>query len=75
MMPSRDPRSWRLEGSNDGAAWTTLDTQTDQIFTARYQTTAHNVASSTAYGSYRFNVTANNGSPNFQVAEIELFGY
>jgi len=28
----------------------------------------------TAYSQYRFLVTANNGSPDFQVAEIMLFG-
>ena len=26
------PRDWIIEGSNDNSSWTTIDTQTDQIF-------------------------------------------
>jgi hypothetical protein len=73
--PYRDPKSWRLEGSNDGSTWSTVDTQINQVFAGRNQKSAYNVASSTPYGSYRFNVTANSGGPDFQVAEIQLFGY
>src|SRR5437762_2429774 len=36
--PGRDPRDWTLKGSNDGTTWTTLDTQTNQDFSARFQT-------------------------------------
>jgi hypothetical protein len=30
--PERDPVSWVLEGSNDGATWTAVDTRTDEEF-------------------------------------------
>jgi hypothetical protein len=74
-FPMRDPRGWNLEGSNDGLIWTTLDTQTNQIFSARNQGLTYAVVSSTAYRRYRFYATANNGSWDFQVAEIGLYGY
>src|SRR5688572_30295656 len=33
--PARDPRDWMFEGSLDGVAWTTLDTQIGQTFASR----------------------------------------
>ena len=32
-VPERDPISWRVYGSNDGEAWTLLDTRSDQTIT------------------------------------------
>src|SRR6185436_14360882 len=31
-QPARDPKNWTLQASNDGAAWTTLDTRTNEAF-------------------------------------------
>jgi len=73
-FPVRDPSAWLLEGSNDGTTWATLDTRTGQIFANRLQTNIYPCANTTAYSHYRFSVTANNGSPDTQVAEIMLFG-
>jgi alpha-L-fucosidase 2 len=78
-FPDRDPKNWKLEGTNDvtgatAGTWTTLDTQTEQVFTARAQTILYSFANSAAFTRYRFFVTANNGSSDFQVAEIMLFG-
>jgi hypothetical protein len=73
--PNRDPRSWQLQGSNDGVNWTTLDTQVNQTFVLRFQTNSYAFSNTTAYSAYRFFVTANAGNPTqFQVAEIQLFG-
>ena len=71
----RDPTSWRLEGTNDAtlATWTTLDTRTSEYFGNRAQTSYYAFTNAVAYGYYRFTVTANAGSPDFQVAEIQLF--
>ncbi|MGE5557783.1 MAG: hypothetical protein ACM3WV_04145, partial [Bacillota bacterium] len=41
--PERDPRDWRLQGSNDGINWTTVDTRTGQSFGSRYQTLTYSV--------------------------------
>ena len=68
----RDPRDWTLQGSNDGQTWTTLDTQTDQIFAERFQKREYRFANTTAYRHYRLNITRNSGANIVQLAEIEL---
>ncbi len=70
----RDPSGWQLQGSNTGATWTTIDTRTGEMFANRFQTNFYTCTNATSYKRYRFLVTANNGSPDFQVAEIQLFG-
>jgi hypothetical protein len=74
-MPTRDPVSWRLEGTNDAAlaTWTTLDTRMNETFAGRLQTNTYAFTNTTAYAAYRFFVTANGGAAQFQVAEIQLF--
>ncbi|NHC13099.1 LamG-like jellyroll fold domain-containing protein [Motilibacter deserti] len=70
--PGRDPRDWRLEGSNDGSAWTTVDTQSGQTFSGRGLTKQYQVATPGAYSYYRLSITANNGDPLIQLAELQL---
>src|SRR5262249_44274077 len=59
--PAGDPRSWVLEGSNDGNSWTTVDERTDQEFRWRRQTRAFTVADPGEYAHYRLRVTATSG--------------
>jgi hypothetical protein len=73
--PDRDPSSWVLEGSNDGAVWIAVDGRTDQTFTARKTVTSYDVASGIAYARYRLRVLATNGSTATQLSELQLFGY
>jgi hypothetical protein len=69
----RDPKDWVLQGSNDGSTWTTLDTQSNQTFTERYQLKAYSVASPASYRYYRLNITANNGDGSFtDLSELGL---
>jgi hypothetical protein len=74
-VPNRDPRSWVLEGSNDGTTWTAVDTQTNQSFSGRQMLKSYNSSSTTTYNRYRFRVTANNGGAEFQMSELQLLGY
>lgn len=74
-VPGRDPRNWLLEGSNDGTTWTTLDTQTNVAWQARYQVKEFNFANSTPYTYYRINVTQNWGEPQVQFSEFQLYNY
>jgi NedA-like, galactose-binding domain len=70
----RDPKSWTLQGSNNGTNWTTLDTQTNQAFMYRFHTKYYSFSNGTAWNRYRLNVTANNGGGSLtQLAEIQLF--
>jgi hypothetical protein len=64
--------AWTFEGSNDGSAWTTLDTQTGQT-TWTLLTKAYDFTNSTAYLYYRLNVSANNGDATFlEISEITI---
>ncbi|NVM77900.1 putative small secreted protein [Duganella sp. SG902] len=70
----RDPRDWRFQGSNDGASWTTLDTQSNQVFASRYALKSYTIASPAAYRYYRLDITANNGDSTFtDLSEVGLF--
>jgi len=75
-VQGRDPKAWTLQGSNDGSTWTTLSTQSNQTFAARFQKNSYTVANTTAYTYYRLNVTATvTPSLNIlQIAELDLVG-
>ena len=72
--PERDPRDWQVQGSNDnGATWTTIDSQTGQSFDQRFQTKVFEVpTNATAYAAYRLNITANQSGTIIQLAEFRL---
>ena len=72
-VPARDPKDWQLQGSNDGSAWTTLDTRSNQSFAARFEAQTYSIASPGAYRYYRLNVTANGGDGSTQLSELGLF--
>ncbi|KAK8813074.1 hypothetical protein WA158_002666 [Blastocystis sp. Blastoise] len=79
----RHPSGWRIEGSNDnGATWTLLDIQHQQLFTSFRQTYSYDFYSSQAYNSFRFVATECNNPPldslicgygNFQLSEFGLY--
>ncbi len=70
----RDPKDWQFQGSNDGSTWTTLDTQSDQLFAERFELKSYTVASPDSYRYYRLNITANNGDSTFTAfSEFGLF--
>jgi predicted alpha-1,2-mannosidase len=71
-VPSRDPMDWRLQGSDDGTTWTTVDTRTGQVFTDRFQTKEYRFENSTAYRYYRLDITRNAGSSLLQLGEVQL---
>ncbi len=73
--PERDPRDWQLAGSQDGAAWTTLDTQANQApFAQRGEAKTFRFQNATAWAFYRLTFTKNNGEARYQFAEISLPG-
>jgi len=57
IYPERNPADWRLLGSNNGgASWATLDTRTNQTFTANFQKLAYNFTNATSHNIYRFQI-------------------
>jgi hypothetical protein len=69
----RDPKSWTFQGSNDGSTWTTLDTQSNQVFATRTHANVYNISNTTAYRYYQIDVTANNGGTSLEIAELGLW--
>ena len=74
--PSRDPKNWVLEGSNNGFDWQFVDSRNDQFFNSpRFNPITYNISNqTTAYQMYRLRVTANHGNGLLQIAEIQMFG-
>ncbi|AEV97065.1 hypothetical protein A4D02_18145 [Niastella koreensis] len=75
-VPGRDPRDWNLQGSNNGADWTTLDTRTGESFATRLLTNTYTFTNTTPYQYYRLNITNNSAglaTTGTQFAEWELF--
>ena len=71
-VPSRDPRKWKLEGSNDDKKWVMLDERNiGKPFEKRFMTKKFSFKNDKSFTSYRFTFEPIDGS-HFQVAEIEL---
>ncbi|NHC46937.1 glycoside hydrolase family 92 protein [Motilibacter sp. K478] len=70
-----DPSNWVLEGSNDGKAWTTVDTREGEAFTWRQQTRAFKMASPGIHGWYRLRVTGITGGATASLAEVEFLAH
>lgn len=68
----RDPKNWALVASNDEQNWVELDVRNEEAFAARKETKRYDFANTTEYKYYRINITSNNGSSLFQLAEWRL---
>lgn len=76
-FPDRDPKDWRLLGSNDqGTTWTTLDTRENEIFENRFQRREFAITNTVAYNAYRLwiDATLKHSDNMVQLAELELIG-
>jgi len=73
-VPTRDPASWTLSGSNDGTTWTVIESRTSQSWASRFLTRDFVLAKpSTAFTQFRFDLVAASGSIT-QLAELEMYG-
>ena len=74
-VPTRDPRTWKLEGSKDGKAWQVLDEHKDEPeFANRHETRTYKIAKPTACQFFRLTFMPNPGVTHFQLAEMEIEG-
>lgn len=69
------PRTWTLEGSNDGGNWTVLDTRTDVADWVTNTPKGFAVANKTSYAYYRLNCSAANGAVTCALVQFEMCGY
>ncbi|MFC3505531.1 GH92 family glycosyl hydrolase [Micromonospora krabiensis] len=67
-----DPTDWRLQGSQDGITWTTLDSRTGEKFTWRNQTRPFEIGKPGRFTQFRLVVTKTAGAAQANLAEIEL---
>ncbi|MDN5283957.1 MAG: hypothetical protein JWR38_231 [Mucilaginibacter sp.] len=67
--PDRDPKTWTLQGSEDGIRWINLHTRTGELFASRSLRKLYHFNNNVAYKFYRISIKANNGSRDFQLAE------
>ncbi len=71
----RDPQSFNLQGSNNGASWSTLGSWSNQNWSSRFQRKTFSMSNSSAYRYYRLNITKNRSNYTMtQLCEIELIG-
>lgn len=70
---SFDPKSWKLEASNDGENWVSLDTRTNQVFENRYLRKDYEKSNNALYTYFRLQITAANSS-EMKIAEWQLYG-
>lgn len=71
-VPARDPRAWRLSGSRDGRAFTTLDERRDVRWKDRRETKLFCFPPRGKFRHFRLEITENGGAPELQLAELEL---
>ncbi|MEO7269278.1 MAG: GH92 family glycosyl hydrolase [Knoellia sp.] len=65
-----DPMAWRVEASNDGVKWKTVDTRSAETFSWRTQTRPFRIDRPGTYTSYRLVVTRSTGTPS--ISELEF---
>jgi alpha-L-fucosidase 2 len=72
-MPLRDPRTWRLDGSDDGQLWTPLDWHDNEPpFASRHEKRRFAFANQRGYRHYRIVFKPATDATHCQVAEIAL---
>jgi len=69
----RCPMDWSLLASNDGGSWDTLDTRTNQDFSAQQLKRIYSFQANKAYQYFKLDITANNGGTIVELAELQLF--
>lgn len=70
---TKDPKSWEMQGSNDGTNYVVLDTRTNQSLTPN-EWNSYTMNNQNEYLYYRFYVIENNGDSRYvHVQELELY--
>jgi len=71
--PERDPKSWRVLGSEDGINYVPLDVRTDQTFAGRCTMNSYYFNNITPYKIYRMEIFSNNDpdlADSIQIADF-----
>jgi len=72
-VPARDPKAWRLLGSQDGKQWTLIDERKDiPVWPSRNSPQTFHVKNQSVYAWFRLEFLEVHDAPHFQIAEIAL---
>lgn len=72
-IPERNPSAWTFEGSQEGTAWTILDTQSNITWPTGGETKIFEIPNEDPFSYYRLNITANSGASQYlSVNELSL---
>ena len=71
-VPGRDPKSWKLYGSNDGTTYTEIDSQTNISFSGRNQSITYQLKKTENYKYFKFEILSTSGNNPPQLSEIAL---
>ncbi|MGI5516240.1 GH92 family glycosyl hydrolase [Streptomyces sp. CA-106131] len=67
-----DPTDWKLQGSNDGITWTTVDSRKGEVFSSRGQTRPFRIGNLGKFAQFRLVVNKTLGAAQTNLAEVEL---
>ncbi|MGW2067752.1 GH92 family glycosyl hydrolase [Streptomyces sp. NPDC001953] len=67
-----DPTDWKLQGSNDGITWTTVDSRKGEVFPSRNQSRPFKMDDPGKFARFRLVVTKTVGAAQTNLAEVEL---
>ncbi len=81
-LPARGPKTWTVEGSNDGTTWTVVDARDNIFWQNQNYGVIFSFAEPATYSRFRFKVTdslADSGDPYMEFVQLEygreaLFG-
>lgn len=71
----KDPKHWKIYGSNDGEIWTLLDERYNAEFQHRHETVSYVVPIDEEFSCFRFEVLDSKGNNGLEIAEWQLFGF
>jgi hypothetical protein len=73
---ANDPKSWVLQGSNDGETWTTIQSRTSETFALRYLKQIYTLSTSATYTYFRLQINGlyDSNITEAKIAEWELYG-
>lgn len=70
---NRSPKSFTIQGSNDGSTWTTIDTRSSETGWSIAEHRLYKTTNTAAYSKYRIYITANNGDSSLELLKWYLY--
>ncbi|MEI6627556.1 MAG: hypothetical protein WCL61_03090, partial [bacterium] len=72
-FPSRSPKTWTFEASNNGTDWVILDSRTNYTSWVSYASSDFSFTNSISYSYYRLNISENGGGGYLGVQNLGIY--